>query len=239
MSNKPKDIEIKVEEEIKTVDVPPGASADSDVVKNKEKLPKEEVEKRQKIMLEYTRLLGRYVEPHNKKSRWVTKGDLSRVLSDGRDLVAMCNIPRGDYSGVAALAHVQIDDKDPLRFFVLQKGMVIINPVIVLTTKKPITKTEGCLSFPYEPIKENVERYNKITMIYQTLEKIDEKEPTISKPIKEGFSSTVGHIFQHEVSHCNGVNIYDDNYTPESCKWLGENIPMTEDEVIKLYEKEL
>ena len=237
MSNKQKDLEIKVSEEIKTKDVPPGTPADAEIIKNKEKLPKEEVEKRNKIMLEYTRLLGRYVEPHNKKSRWVTKKDLPRVISDGTDLVAMCSIPRGDYAGIAALAHSQIDDKDPLRFFVLQKGMVIINPVIILTTKTSIGKREGCLSYPYEAIKEDVQRYNKITMIYQTLEKLDGEEPSISNPIKEGFNSAVGHIFQHEVSHCNGVNIYDDNYTPESCKWLGYNISMTEDEVKKLYEK--
>jgi len=235
MQTKPEKLEVSVAEEIKTKEVSPGTPAKV-AQKNEEKLPLAEVEKRQKIMTEYARLLARYVEPHNKKSRWVKNEDLPRLLADGKDLVAMCNLPRGNYAGIAALAHSQMDDKDPLRFFVMQKGMVIINPVIFLTTKTTVEKVEGCLSFEYNPLKKDVPRYNKITVIYQTLERLNDKsEPTISKPITEGFNGSAGHVFQHEISHCNGSNIYDADFKAESCHGLGFGL-IDKEEVIKLYE---
>jgi hypothetical protein len=166
--------EIKVTEQIKIGERPPGTPRLTHK-QIEEALPKEEVEKRQRIMLEFTRLSSRYCPAHNKKSRWVGAVDIPRVLSDGKDLVAMCNLPRGKYSGIAALAHSQIDDKDPLRFFVLPNGMVIINPVIMTHTKAPITKAEGCMSFPDNEIKKDVTRFNKITVNYQTLARADVK----------------------------------------------------------------
>jgi hypothetical protein len=191
-------------------------------------------EKKKKVIDEYSRLLGRYVDPHNKKSRWVTKKDIKRVISDGHDLSALCNIPRGELLGISALSHAQIDDKDPLRFFILLNGMVIINPVIINHTITTIDKNEGCMSYPYRPVKTGVQRYHKITVIYQTLEKIDEKEPSLSKIIVEGFSGNVSHIFQHEICHCNGVNIYDKDYKPESCEGLGTGF-LEKNEIENLY----
>jgi len=235
MQTEPKTLEVSVSEEIKTKEAPPGTPAKV-AQKNEEKLPPAEVEKRQKIMLEYTRLLARYVEPHNKKSRWVKKEDLPRLLADGKDLVAMCNLPRGNYAGIAALAHSQMDIFFPLRFFVMQKGMVIINPVIITHTKTTVEKNEGCMSHPYKPVKTGVPRYNKITVIYQTLERLDDKsEPTISKPITEGFNGSAGHVFSHEVDHCNGQNIYDKNFNPENIGFFGDG-PIDEKEIRKLYE---
>ena len=235
MFNKPPTLKIFTSEEIKIKDAPPGTPALTPE-QEQEKLPPEEIEKRQKIMTEYIRLSGRYCEPHSKKSRWVTVDDLPRVLTDGLDLVAMCNLPRGKYNGGAALAHPQIDDKDPLRFFVLPNGVVVINPVITSHTKTPVEKVEGCLSFPEEDIKKNILRYNKITVVYQTLERLDEKsEPVISKPTTEILGSKIAHIFQHETAHLNGSQIYDINSVPEACLWLGEG-PLDEEDVKKLYE---
>jgi peptide deformylase len=194
----------------------------------------QEEEKKKKIIDEYARLLGRYVEPHNKKSKWVTKKDLKRVISDGHDLAALCNIPRGELGGIAALAHMQIDAKNPLRFFMILNGMVIINPVIINHTKTTIIKNEGCMSYPYRPVKMDVERYHKITVLYQTLEKTDGNDSVLSKPILEGFSGNVSHVFQHEISHCNGVNIYDKDYKPESCEGLGEGL-LSKEEAEKLF----
>ncbi|MCR4261037.1 MAG: peptide deformylase, partial [Candidatus Colwellbacteria bacterium] len=190
-----------------------------------ENLPPEEVEKRRKTMLEYTRLSGRYCAPHNKRSRWVKSEDLPRVLADGKDLVAMCNLPRGKYSGIAALAHPQIDNKDPLRFFVLPTGMVIINPVLTDHTKAFILKNEGCMSFPDEDIKENIERYNKTVVTYQTLVRKDEKsELVLSKPITENLSGGLAHVFQHECGHLNGCNIYDNDYEAQKSIGLGDGL---------------
>lgn len=237
MSDQPEILKVSVAEDINTKDVPPGTQPPS-MKEIEENLPKEEIEKRQKIMLEYSRLSARYCEPHALKSRWITAADLPRVLSDGRDLVAMCNLPRGHYSGIAALAHPQIENKDPLRFFVLPTGMVIINPVIFGHTKVPVFKNEGCMSFPDHPVKMDISRYNKVRVMYQTLQKISEdSDPILSAPVTEDLSSGPAHVFQHEISHLNGVNIYDETYTAESCEGLGSG-PLTEEQAKALYEQE-
>lgn len=226
MSNQPETLSVNVAEEVKMRDVPPGGSPPTQQ-QIEEKLPQDEVERRQKIILEYTRLSGRYVAPHNLKSRWVTVADLPRVVSDGKDLVAMCNIPRGKYSGISALAHPQIDDKDPLRFFVLPNGMVVINPVITNNTKAPLFKEEGCMSFPDMDMKKMIPRYNKITVTYQTLARVDENsEPILSRPITENLNGGPSHVFQHECGHLNGCNIYDADYASEKSIGFGDGLPV-------------
>ncbi len=238
MSTDPNILEVNVADSVITGDVPPGTPAPT-LKQIEEKLPPEEVEKRQKIMLEYTRLLSRYCEPHNKKSRWVTAADLPAVLADGKDLVAMCNLPRGKYSSIGALAHSQIDDKDPLRFFVLPTGMVIINPVITSNTKVPVMKKEACMSFPDRDVIMELPRYNKITVTYQTLARIDENsDPILSKTITETLNGGISHVYQHECGHLNGCNIYDEDYSPEKSIGLGDGQPVDmamwgEDEIPK------
>ena len=233
----PSILSINVSEDIKSTEVPPGTPKPS--VKDKqEALPREEVEKRQKIMLEYTRLMGRYVEPHTKKTKWIKSSDIEKIMSDGRDLAACCNLPRGKYSGISALAHSQIDDKDPLRFFVLANGMVIINPVIIRHTNVPVAKNECCMSFYDRDIREGVLRYNKITVMYQTLAKGENGNVILSDPLTEELSGGQGHMFQHKISHLNGaVDIYNDKCSPDDCLWLGNGI-MSIEEVNKLYDQE-
>lgn len=231
----PETLTIQVAEEIKTKEVPPGVPKPSQKEKD-EALPPEEIEKRQKVMLEYTRLSSRYCEPHTKKSRWVTEDDIQLVMSDGRDLAAMCNLPRGEYSGIAALAHSQINNKNPLRFFVLANGMVIINPIITDHTKTPVLKAEACMSHFDKKIKTDVPRYNKITVIYQTLERSENDKIILSNALTEHLSGGQAHVFQHKIGHLNGKgsDIYSDDYTPESCLWLGDG-PISEEEFSKLY----
>lgn len=213
-------------ETVKTVEKSPGTPAMTKE-QEEEKLPPEEIEKRQKVILEYTRLSGRYCPPHNTKSRWVKQSDLPRVVADGKDMVAMCHLPRGEYSGIAALAHSQIEEKDPLRFFVLPNGMVVVNAIITEHTKVPIFKEEGCLSFVDRETKKMIPRYNKITVTYQTLARKDENsDPVLSKPATEELSGGPSHTFQHEISHLNGVSIYDEGYTAESCEGLGDGLPV-------------
>lgn len=221
----PGTLSLNVHEAVVMSDVPPGTPAPS-LKEREEGLPKEEIEKRQKIMLEYTRLSGRYCPPHNTKSKWVTNEDLPRLLADGKDLVAMCNLPRGKYSGIAALAHPQMDDKTPLRFFVLPTGMVIINPVITTHTKTPVDKKEGCMTFPDSDIV-TVARYNKASATYQTLERLnDDSDPVLSKPITEALSGGMAHVFQHECGHLNGSQIYDADYHEDKAIGLGDGLPV-------------
>jgi peptide deformylase len=105
--------------------------------------------------------------------------------------------------------------------------MVVVNPVIMDHTKSPIFKREGCMSFPDNDIKEMILRYNKVVVTYQTLAKINEEsEPTLSKPISENLNGGLAHIFQHELSHLNGVNIYDNGYGPQSSVGFGDGLPI-------------
>lgn len=235
MSTEPETLSISVAEEIKTKEASPGTPA-SQLAKNKEEnLPPEEIEKRQKIMLEYTRLSGRYCEPHKVKSRWVTEKDMPRVLADGKDMVAMCALPRGKYNGVSALAHSQIENKDPLRFFVLPNGQVVINAIIINHTKALVDKKEGCMSYPDKDMV-IVQRYNRVTVLYQSLEKQEgSEEPKLSKKLEENVNGGVAHVFQHELSHLNGSYIYNEDFSPESSLWFGEG-EVGIDEVNKMYE---
>lgn len=212
-----------VSEDVGLTDIPPGTSAEQSFQKREEGLPKEEVEKREKIMSEYTRLLARYCEPHSVKSKIVTKEDIENVLADGKDLVAMCNLPRGKYSGIAALAHSQIENKNPLRFFVFPTGMVIINPVIINHTKMALLKVEACMSkSDNDPIK--IPRYNKITVNYQTFVKEEGSDiPVLSGIMTEEYNGGIGHVYQHECQHLNGFNIYDTETNWELAEVVDQN----------------
>ena len=232
---KNKNLKITISEAIKTQDVPPGRN--NYFEENKEQLPQKEVNKRKKILLEYTRLLSRYVKPHNKKARWVEKKDLPKVIEDGKDLVVLCNTPRGNYAGIAALDHTRINDKDPLRFFVSRKGMVIINPIIFDHTKLIIKKKEECFSYPSSPSQE-VPRYNKIILFYQTLLVNDDnnqnKKIIISKPKEQILDGSNGHIFQHEIGHLNGGDIYNKDFKANIVEGLGSGI-IKKEEAKKLF----
>jgi len=224
-------LEIKVDEEVALKDVPPGTPK----APHDEKLPKEEKEKRQKIINEYSRLQGRYCSPHTKMARWIKATDVGRVMKEGLDMVTMCGLPRGKYSGIAALAHPQIEEKDPLRFFVLPTGLIVINPIIFNHTKTEIGKAEGSMSHPDKSVKKDVPRYNKIMVVYQSLTKKNaEAEPTLSKPITESINGWRCHVFQHEISQLHGADIYDEKFKASSCEGIGKG-PMTEEEARKLF----
>lgn len=225
-------LNVSVAEEIRSNDVPPGMPASPST--KEEQLPKDEIEKRQKIMLEYTRLSGRYCAPHSKQSRWVTDKDLARVMADGKDLVAMCNIPRGKYSGISALSHSEIDDVDPLRFFVLPNGMVVINPIIVDHSEHPIFKDEGCMAHPESDTKKNVRRYNKVTVMYQTLAKDKNSElPVMSSVVTEKLSGGPSHVFQHECEHLNGKDVFTEGQSEDWAIGFGDGQEILAEELFK------
>ena len=48
-------------------------------------------------------------------------------------------------------------------------------------------------------------------------------------------SGGMAHVFQHEISHLNGCQIYDADFAPESCEGLGDGL-IPEENVKKLYE---
>lgn len=193
-------LKVNVAEEIKMEDM--GLGGDK---------PEDHMAKYREETLAY---LKRYVPPHRKISRTVTEADIDRVIKDGEVMLILCSIPRGMYGNISAIAHPQIDDNDPLRFFVLSSGMIIINPIVVNHTKTPVFKSEGCCTYPEEPMNESVMRYHKIQVSHQTLIK-DGKDGKIklSEPKTVDLSGNVAQVFLHETDHLNAIYIYDEAQT--------------------------
>lgn len=147
--------------------------------------------------------LLRYVKPHTVKSRLVTNEDLARVAEEAKILYHLCFLPIGRYMGGEAVAHSQIDDKDPLQLFVLKNKDIIINSVILNYTNTTIEKLEGCLTY-YENEMILVPRWNKVTVKYQTLM----KDGSFSGWMEENINGRRSEVFQHEQDHNDGVYIY-------------------------------
>lgn len=241
--DKPETLKIEVSELVKATAVGIGSQTSTgDILTvDKEKL----VEDGKKVMndeiaryYEHSmKHLQRYVPPHKVKSRWVKHSDVERIISEGQVMLELCGIGHGAYGNANAIAHSQIEDKEPLRFFVTNNGLLIINPVIISHTNYPVFKTEGCMSYPSEPMKTMIKRFNKITVRYQMLIKDESEKPIISKPQEITYNGTLAEVFQHEVHHLNGVYVYDDFYTPETCAWFGDGKELTVEELDKLYDE--
>lgn len=163
-------------------------------------------------------LLELYVKPHKKIARVVTEDDVKTVMKDATNMVKLSRMGRGYYQNAAAIAHPQINDKDPLRFFVLKDGFLIVNPEIIEHTRHTIDSQEGCMSFPSE-LMITVQRFNKIKVRFQAFitDPNDENKVILSEFREEDLSGKLAKIFQHEIHHLNGVNIYDEDYSPETC----------------------
>ena len=148
---------------------------------------------------------SKIIKPHQKISRVVDEGDLSRVMEDAKILYNLCYTQVGVHPGGYAVTHPQIDSQDPLRFFVTRDKEIIMNPVIMRHTEHTVDSKEGCLSFgEYLPI--TVQRWNKITVIYERLY----PDGKIEK-CKENVSGIRAKVFQHENQHLDGLYIYDKN----------------------------
>lgn len=207
----PETLEVAVHETIALEDK--GLGGQSSQTPVKPQMTQEEM--RAYVLERQVELLSRYVPPHNKKSRDVTNADVDRVISEGEVMLALCSIPRGFYSEIAALAHSQIDDKDPLRFYVRPTGELIINPLIISHTKVPVFKDqEGCLSYPNEPMKTMVPRYNKVDIRYQTLKPGPDGKLVLTEPTVAYLNGNPAWEAQHECSHLNGFNLYDADFSP-------------------------
>ena len=216
-------LKVAVHEDVKLADMGLGGG-------QPEKPQMTQEEMRTFLMERQVELLKRYVPPHNKKSREVTNEDVDRVIADGEVMLALCGIPRGFYSEIAALAHSQIEDKDPLRFYVRPTGELIINPVITSHTSVPVFKdSEGCLSYPDEPMKRLVPRYNKVDVRYQTLKQKDGKL-VLSDPAIAYLNGNPAWEAQHECSHLNGHNLYDKDFSPMHAVWHGDSLSDTLEE---------
>lgn len=149
-------------------------------------------------------IIARIIPPHKKKSREVTDADILRVITDVEILFDICFIPVGKYSGALAMAHPQIDNNDPLRFFVTKDREIIINPVITRRVGHTSNSIEGCMSHTDEPTI-TVQRPHKIEVEYQTLD----KDYKLSKVLTGTRKGKDAFVFCHELDHMDGKYIYD------------------------------
>ncbi len=138
------------------------------------------------------------IKPHSKVSAICEALPLEDV-EDMREMLKLQRFANGRKG--YAIAHCQVSEY-PLAFFVARKGVlphdVVLNPEII-SKRQPFKSKELCLSFP-DRGEVVVERANIIEVKYQ-----DENfEWHTGK-----FSGTAALVFQHEMEHFEGRNIYD------------------------------
>ena len=141
-------------------------------------------------------LLKYYVDPHKKISVEVKEKDLSKVIEDAKLMYALCFVQRGLYPGALAIAHQQVNNKNPLRFFITNKKEIVINPIITRHTNDTVDSKEGCMSFP-DNSQIIVQRYNKCEIKYQTI--FEDKKELIDQECS--LSGMEAKICQHEIDH--------------------------------------
>ncbi len=140
------------------------------------------------------------VKPHRRVSREVTDADVPRLLDD-------VDLMRAVFANQTclALAHPQIEAKDPLRFYVTCDGAVIVNPVIEWRGPGLIDSREGCMTFPGKP-DTTKRRADRVLVSYQTVEfgKLCERR-------RASLGSLKSRVAQHEIDHLDGIYCYGDN----------------------------
>ena len=123
----------------------------------------------------------------------------------------------GYYDNAYAIAHMQVEEKDPKTFFVLNEDMsdseagkgflkdifghwCVINPSIIKFSE-PCSFKEGCMSFPLlKPRNKN--RMYEITVIYYI------PKWGILWRKKKKLEGIYAFIMQHELEHLSGTNMY-------------------------------
>lgn len=211
----PNTLEVSVADTVGLADLGPGAPAEESATeKTEEEIAAERAEVVRKVLERKVELADKYVKPHKVVSRRVKEEDITRLLADAPIMHEMCMVGNGEYNTAYAIAHSQIDDKEPLRFFVTVQGEIYVNPVITSHSHELYQNKEGCMSYPEEPMK-NVTRFKKVTVKYRTLtHKVDPKtgeslgQMSLTKEITTEFDGMMALIMQHECQHLNGWDIY-------------------------------
>jgi len=118
------------------------------------------------------------------------------------------NFP-GLWKEAFAISHCQVSE-DPYKFFVIHKkaakafaGYEIICNARILESSDPIAFKEACMSFPFRQ-EINTKRFSKIKVEFEVPGLFNNLE---TKTLDlEGIQAF---IFQHEVDHSKGINIYE------------------------------
>lgn len=145
------------------------------------------------------------IPAHRVLSRDVTPEDVARVKADAAIMVVVTKIPYGLYANAYAIAHPQVTDQDPLKFFVTKDNEIICNPVITYASKLKRPMEEGCMTFADKKKKAMFRPY-KITVEFQYIT----ENGTLSEKISDTFKGIEAQVFQHEIEHFEGKYIYDE-----------------------------
>lgn len=143
-----------------------------------------------------------FVDSHRVLSKEVAPVDMPRVRRDAarmRELISK-------YENCIAIAHPQIENERPLRFYVDRERGLIINPIIISRGRELIDSTEGCMTYPDREHTYR-KRHRIVTVQYQPLGPIGELLPVKTITLK-GFPAIVA---QHEIDHLDAIYCYDDS----------------------------
>ncbi len=121
-------------------------------------------------------------------------------------MMRLCIEPPKNRFKAYAIAHAQVTDSDPLRFFVTNSQQLIVNPVITRHTQVPIESYEQCTSFDKERPTTKLHRYHKCEITYCIVEYGSDPEMT---EVSVSVSGLEAKIFQHEIDHMDGLYVYD------------------------------
>jgi len=139
-------------------------------------------------------------------SRACTIEDIEkRVLPARAEMLEHCLRPLGFHRrGGVAVAHCQFEKENPLRFYVMASGDIVINPHIVQQLGRPFRNAEGCMSFAEKSTLRGVTRYRVIianfTQIMPDGKKIVHKNSRLS--------GLLALVMQHEIDHMNGRHLF-------------------------------
>jgi len=165
------------------------------------------------------------IQPHNIASKFVEKEDFERAKNDYLSMVEYLSSRPEIY----ALAHSQITDCVPLRFFVFNvynkfiydmchclgnQGTLLINSGIIINPeihfiheKNKIRNIESCASIPEKNFL--IHRHKKIGVKFHDSDYLFGALQEKTRKLSMTFSGFMAYLFQHEIDHTNGINICD------------------------------
>lgn len=142
----------------------------------------------------------------DKQSRSVMAKDIKKVRKLIPEMHKLCHEPLGFHTnGAYAIAHCQVDQEDPLRFFVLVDGTAVLNPTINKHLGETVRHAEGCMSDAHVSHLASIPRYKKLIVSFTGLEDADAEMEEVDHLTITG---NLAFIFQHEVDHMNGKHVY-------------------------------
>jgi len=120
------------------------------------------------------------------------------ILKEAKEMIRLCGLPLGEKPYAYAIAHCQVNHDNPLRFFVTIDREVIINPVILSLEGQSIAHQEGCMSFPNS---------RNVKVMRNTVAHVSFFDELWVEHVETCYDLRAM-IFQHEVDHMDGIDIY-------------------------------